>query len=63
MKAIVDEETCISCGLCPDLCPQVFEYAENGKARAKVDIVPSEFEGDCRSAADQCPVQAIAIEG
>lgn len=25
MKAIVDENTCISCGLCENLCPEVFK--------------------------------------
>lgn len=24
MKAVVDKETCIGCGLCPSICPEVF---------------------------------------
>ncbi|MBU3804700.1 MAG: ferredoxin, partial [Candidatus Cellulosilyticum pullistercoris] len=24
MKAFVDKDTCIGCGLCPSICPDVF---------------------------------------
>ena len=62
MKASVDQESCIGCGLCPDICPDVFEMADDGKAVAKVDTVPSEVEDQAREAADSCPVDAIALE-
>jgi ferredoxin len=61
MKATVDPELCIGCGLCPEICPQVFEMPDD-KARAKVDPVPPEFEDDARDAAQQCPSEAIKIE-
>ena len=25
MKAAVDKDTCIACGLCPSICPECFE--------------------------------------
>ncbi len=25
MKAIIDQNMCTGCGLCPDTCPEVFE--------------------------------------
>ena len=25
MKAVVDQDTCIGCGLCPSICEEVFE--------------------------------------
>ena len=34
MKAIVDEETCIGCGLCAETCPEVFEMVDD-KAHVK----------------------------
>lgn len=61
MRAIVDKDTCIGCGLCPDTCPEVFEM--NGdKAEVKADPVPAAAEESCRDAASQCPVEAIKIE-
>lgn len=62
MKAVVDHETCIGCGLCVDVCPAVFEMNADGKAEAKGDIVPVDSEAECREAADQCPVDAILIQ-
>jgi len=61
MKAIVDEETCIGCGLCVETCPEVFELTDD-KARTKVDEVPEEYAETCREAAEECPVEAIQIE-
>ncbi len=62
MKAIVDQEICIGCGLCVGICPVVFEINADGKAVAKVDIVPCDSEAECKDAADQCPVEAIAVQ-
>ena len=61
MKATVDEETCIGCGLCAETCPEVFEMNDD-KARAKVDEVPEDLAESCREAAESCPVEAIQIE-
>ena len=62
MRAFVDKDTCIGCGLCPDICPEVFEMDDDGKAISK-DI---ELEGDVLDAAkdaeEQCPVIAIKVE-
>lgn len=60
MKAIVDEDICTGCGLCPEICPEVFEL-EGATAHVKVEQVPHEAEGTCREAMDDCPVSAISI--
>ncbi len=62
MKAIVDKETCIGCGLCPSICPEVFDMEDDGKAAAVVDEVPAGSEGSAQEAADSCPVDAISVE-
>jgi ferredoxin len=62
MKAFVDKETCISCGICPSISPEVFDMEDEGKARSIVDVVPSEAEDSAREAADSCPVNAIIVE-
>lgn len=62
MRAIVDQDTCTACGLCIDLCPEVFLEGPDGNAVAIEGDVPPEFEEATRDAADQCPVEAISIE-
>ena len=62
MKAKVDAETCIGCGLCEATCPHVFKLNENSISEVIVDSVPLEAEANCREAVDGCPVRAISLE-
>ena len=62
MKAIVDQELCIGCGVCPEVCPQVFQMNDEDLAEVIADPVPPEAEESARDAASQCPVEAISIE-
>jgi ferredoxin len=55
------KDICTSCGLCLDICPDVFEMAWDA-AEITVDEVPSTFEETVRQAADECPVEAIILE-
>ncbi len=61
MKATVDQDTCISCGLCVSVCPEVFEYGDDEKAFSKVDGIPSDQDESAIEARDGCPVDAIDI--
>lgn len=61
MKAKVNKDTCISCSLCADNCPDVFKM-EGEVAVVIVDVIPSEAEDAAREAAQNCPVEAITIE-
>lgn len=60
-KAFVDQELCISCGLCVDNLPDVFRFNDSGKAEcydpdgAPEDVIQSE-------AIDVCPVSCICWE-
>ena len=40
MKAFVDQDTCIACGMCVSSCNEVYEFNDDGKAEAIVDLVP-----------------------
>lgn len=52
----IDKAKCIGCGLCPSLCPEVFEMGSDGKAFVKVQKkIPS-----VKEAIDSCPVSAIS---
>ena len=63
MKAYVDKDTCIGCGLCPSICPDVFSMNDDdGKAEAITDEIPSELNDDAEEAAASCPVKAITVE-
>nr|WP_302597196.1 ferredoxin [uncultured Cellulosilyticum sp.] len=62
MKAHVDKETCIGCGLCPSICSEVFEMDDDGKAVAINPSVPEGHEDDAQEAASSCPVEAITVE-
>lgn len=61
MKTKVDENTCTGCGLCVDTCPEVFAM-DDSVAKVIMAEVPKKAEAACREAADNCPVEAIAIE-
>ncbi len=61
MRAIVDEETCIGCGLCAETCPDVFEMNDD-KAIVQVDDVPERAMEACKEAVENCPVEAIQME-
>ncbi len=59
MRADVDQDLCIGCGVCPDICPDVFELQEDDKAH----VISDECEDGecCIEARDSCPVDAINI--
>jgi len=70
LKAYVDKDTCISCGLCPSICPEVFEMQDDGKAGicdsvgegGNKNVVPEEAAESAKEAEEACPVAAISIE-
>jgi len=54
----VDKDLCVGCGLCSQVCPDVFEMTADGKA----DVIDgADMSAACiQDAVDQCPVTAIS---
>lgn len=61
MKASVDQDTCIGCELCVEICPAVFKMVD-GVAVVYTNPIPSNQENEAQKAADDCPVSCISIE-
>lgn len=61
MKFRIDQELCISCGLCVEMCPEVFECVDDAYL-AKAEAVSAEDEESAISAEQECPVEAISHE-
>lgn len=59
MKVEVDQDLCISCGTCIDMCPDVFNWNDDGKAEVVVETVPDDLEEDVEEAVEFCPTDAI----
>ncbi len=60
MKAKVIDG-CISCGLCVNTCPEVFQMNDEGVSEVYAQPT-AENEDTAREAADGCPVSVIVIE-
>ncbi len=69
-KVIIDQDGCISCGMCSTVCPEVFEMDEEGTAQVKTDhrdgnpeegSVPDDIT--CiKDAEESCPVDVITVK-
>ncbi len=59
MKSVVDQELCISCGLCVGMEPSVFHFNDDGKSEAYADVAKDNQDG-VQAAIDSCPTDAIS---
>ncbi len=62
MKAFVDPDTCMGCGVCETIAPNVFKLGAEPYATVLVDVVAAADEDLVREAMDSCPEQSISIE-
>lgn len=58
MKAEINRDGCIACGLCAETCPEVFQMADDGLAEV-YEHPTEENREKVKEAAENCPVQVI----
>ncbi len=56
---VVDQDACIGCGLCTEICPEVFQLVDD-----KSVVIGPDKCGSCdiEEAVDSCPAEAITLE-
>jgi ferredoxin len=51
------EEGCTSCGLCEEICPEVFKVEDVATVIKGVNL--ADYEDKIKEAAESCPVEVI----
>jgi ferredoxin len=59
LKVYVDPDLCIACGACISLSPEVYDWDEEGKAKAIAEEVPEDKQSEAQEGLESCPTEAI----
>jgi len=62
VKVRVESDRCQGHGQCNLLCPEVFQFDDQGFARIVDERVPPHLEDDVERAVSNCPELAIRVE-
>ncbi len=57
IKKVWIDEGCTACGLCEEICPEVFKLKDEATVIEGVNY--SDNEGKIKEAAESCPVEVI----
>lgn len=60
MEVDIDRDGCIGCGVCAEICPDVFRIAEDGLS--EIISKPDGSEEAVKAAEKSCPVEVIHTE-
>jgi len=60
MKIKVNKNDCISCGLCVNICPNIFTMDEDNKSEVVKQPSTKEEIACAKEAIKSCPVEAIS---
>lgn len=60
IKKVWIEEGCTVCGMCEELCPEVFEMEDEAVVKDGADFESN--EAGIKDAAESCPVEIIKYE-
>ena len=68
MKTRIIRKDCIACGNCNAICPDIYDYDEDGIAYCVIDDntmveeVPEKYRSLVLEAKDNCPTEAVYVE-
>lgn len=62
MKVKVIEDACIGCGACVSICPEVFQFNDQGLAHVINDNIDESLKERVMDALESCPTNAIVEE-
>lgn len=57
MQITIEQDKCVGCGRCTEICPDVFKLSTEGKSQI---MAQTNFEC-AKRAGDECPVEAIHV--
>lgn len=60
MKKVWIDDTCVACGQCVEICPEVFEL--EGELATIIEDADLSLDAKIIEAAEVCPVEAIHYE-
>jgi ferredoxin len=60
ISKVVIIEGCISCGLCTEICPEVFSMEDVAVVKSGVDF--NKYESEIKESAESCPVEVIKYQ-
>lgn len=58
MSIKIDQDKCVGCGRCTEICSDVFQLSAEGKA----EVISKKNLECAMKASDECPVGAIQID-
>lgn len=60
MNALIERDGCIGCGLCCEICPEVFRIADDNFAMVYAPVLEQNLSS-AREAEQSCPVAVIRV--
>ncbi len=68
MKTHINRETCVGCGACYSICPEVYDCDEDGIAFCHIDdnsntkIISTELQQSVLDCSEVCPTGSVIVE-
>ena len=62
VKVEVNKETCIGCGTCIAIAPEIFEFDTDGKSKVKIEIIDDKnLIEKAKDSELACPTHSIKV--